>query len=102
MAGSSSDVTALDKSATHNLAAVELGARAIACNDAHFGVVENLLNPGQGINMGDGWETRRRREPGNDWCIIELGQPGSVEQVINRYRVFSRAIIPIAARFRPP
>lgn len=77
-----SDVTALDKSATHNLAAVELGARAIACNDAHFGVVENLLNPGQGINMGDGWETRRRREPGNDWCIIELGQPGSVEQVI--------------------
>jgi len=77
-----SDLTALDKSATHNLAAVELGARAIACNDAHFGVVENLLNPGPGINMGDGWETRRRREPGNDWCIIELGQPGSVEQVI--------------------
>ncbi len=77
-----SDVTALDKSATHNLAAVELGARAIACNDAHFGAVKNLLNPGQGINMGDGWETRRRREPGNDWCIIELGQPGNVEQVI--------------------
>ena len=77
-----SDVSALDKSATHNLAAVELGARAIACNDAHFGTVENLLNPGPGINMGDGWETRRRREPGNDWCIIELGQPGSVEQVV--------------------
>jgi len=77
-----SDPAALDKSAIHNLAAVELGARAIACNDAHFGAVENLLNPGKGVNMGDGWETRRRREPGNDWCIIELGHPGSVEKVI--------------------
>ena len=77
-----SDSATLDRSATHNLAAVELGARAIACNDAHFGAVENLLNPDQGINMGDGWETRRRREPGNDWCIIELGQVGIVEKIV--------------------
>ncbi len=77
-----SDASALDKSALHNLAAVELGARAIAWNDAHFGAVENLLNPGKGINMGDGWETRRRREPGNDWCIIELGHAGDIEQII--------------------
>jgi allantoicase len=77
-----SDIAALDKSALHNLAAVELGARAIACNDAHFGAVENLLNPGRGINMGDGWETRRRREPGNDWCIVELGHPGILERVV--------------------
>jgi len=77
-----SDVSTLDKAAVHDLAAVELGARAIAWNDAHFGAVANLLNPGRGVNMGDGWETRRRREPGNDWCIIELGHPGKVEQVI--------------------
>ncbi len=76
------DNATLDKSATHNLAAVELGARAIAWNDAHFGAAENLLNPGRGINMGDGWETRRRREPGNDWCIIELGRPGEVSEVM--------------------
>jgi allantoicase len=76
-----SDVATLDKSASHNLAAVELGARAIARNDAHFGAVENLLNPGRGINMGDGWETRRRREPGNDWCIIQLGHVGEVNEV---------------------
>ena len=76
-----SDVATLDKSASHNLAAVELGARAIAHNDAHFGAVENLLNPGRGINMGDGWETRRRREPGNDWCIIQLGHVGEVNEV---------------------
>ncbi len=76
-----SDAAALDKSSNHNLAAVELGARAIARNDAHFGAVENLLNPGRGINMGDGWETRRRREPGNDWCIIQLGHVGEINEV---------------------
>jgi len=77
-----SDIAALDKTALLDIAAVELGARAIAWNDAHFGAAANLLNPGRGVNMGDGWETRRRREPGNDWCIIELGRPGKVEQII--------------------
>jgi len=77
-----SDIATLDKAAVMNLAAVEVGARAIAWNDAHYGAVANLLNPGRGVNMGDGWETRRRREPGNDWCIIELGHPGKVEQVV--------------------
>jgi allantoicase len=31
--------------------------------------------------MGDGWETRRRREPGNDWCIVELGASGTIERI---------------------
>ena len=57
------------------------GGRAIACNDAHFGAVENLLLPTKAPNMGEGWETRRRREPGNDWCIIALGQAGIVENI---------------------
>lgn len=30
--------------------------------------------------MGDGWETARRRGPGNDWVIIALGQPGVIER----------------------
>jgi len=76
------DAAALDQSKRHDLAAVELGARAIAWNDAHFGAAANLLNPGRGVNMGDGWETRRRREPGNDWCIIELGQVGEIEELV--------------------
>ncbi|OIN01114.1 allantoicase [Polynucleobacter sp. QLW-P1DATA-2] len=50
------------------------GAYGVAWNDAHFGVVSNMLLPGRGINMGEGWETRRRREPGNDWCVIALAQ----------------------------
>ena len=71
-----------DKNEVLDLAASENSARAIAWNDAHFGSAANLLAPGRGVNMGDGWETRRRREPGNDWCIIELGHPGVIEQAI--------------------
>ena len=31
--------------------------------------------------MGDGWETRRRREPGNDWCLIALARPGLIDAI---------------------
>jgi allantoicase len=63
-----------------DLAAVEHGGRAIACSDEHYGSMQNLLAPGRGVNMGDGWETARRRGPGNDWVIIALGQPGIIER----------------------
>lgn len=64
-----------------DLAALVHGGRAIAWNDAHFGVCTNLLLPGRGINMGEGWETRRRREPGHDWCILALGVSGRVRRI---------------------
>ncbi len=63
-----------------DLAAVGHGGRAIACSDEHYGSMQNLLAPGRGVNMGDGWETARRRGPGNDWVIIALGQPGVIER----------------------
>ena len=63
-----------------DLAAVEHGGRAIACSDEHYGSMHNLTAPGRGINMGDGWETARRRGPGNDWVIIALGRPGVIER----------------------
>jgi len=65
-----------------DLAALENGGRGIAWNDAHFGTVANMLAPGKGANMGDGWETRRRREPGNDWAVIALGTPGIIERAV--------------------
>jgi allantoicase len=65
----------------YDLAALENGGRAVAWNDAHYGSVANLILPGRGIDMGDGWETRRRREPGNDWCILQLGAPGTIERI---------------------
>jgi allantoicase len=64
-----------------DLAALTNGARALAWNDAHFGSVANMLLPGRGIDMGDGWETRRRREPGNDWCVIALAGTSQIQRV---------------------
>ncbi|AMO36957.1 allantoicase [Thauera humireducens] len=65
-----------------DLVAMENGGRAVSWNDASFGSsAAALLLPGRGLNMGDGWETRRRREPGNDWCVLELGAPGTVEKI---------------------
>ena len=57
------------------------GGRAIACSDEHFGQMNNILLPDKGINMGDGWETARRRGPGNDWVIVALGHPGNLNKI---------------------
>ncbi|WP_024303687.1 allantoicase [Pseudogulbenkiania sp. MAI-1] len=65
-----------------DLVALENGGRPVAWNDASFGSsASNMLLPGRGLNMGDGWETRRRREPGNDWCVLQLGAPGIIEKI---------------------
>ncbi|HEY0647821.1 allantoicase [Phenylobacterium sp.] len=65
-----------------DLLAMAWGGRGIIANDEHFGRVENLTAPGRGVDMGDGWETRRRREPGHDWAVLELGTFGRIEEVI--------------------
>ncbi|WP_169570223.1 allantoicase [Sneathiella limimaris] len=64
-----------------DLASLFNGARAVAANNEHYGSPSKILAPGRGVNMGDGWETRRRREPGNDWAIIELGHAGVISAV---------------------
>ncbi len=64
-----------------DLVALENGGRAIACSDEHYGSMHNLNLAGRGINMGDGWETARRRGPGNDWVVLALGHPGRINKV---------------------
>ncbi|KAH7108484.1 allantoicase [Auriculariales sp. MPI-PUGE-AT-0066] len=65
-----------------DLGSVFAGARVVFTSDQHFGVGSNLLLPGRGKDMGDGWETKRSRTPGHkDWVIIRLGHPGYLEQV---------------------
>jgi len=64
-----------------DLVAVENGGRVISCNDMFFSSKDNLIMPGRGINMGDGWETKRRRGPGHDWAILKLGKAGFIEQI---------------------
>jgi len=64
-----------------DLFAIERGGVALVANDQHYGSIHNLNRPGRGLNMGDGWETRRRREPGADWVIVKLGHPGTIREV---------------------
>ncbi|WFD20232.1 Allantoicase [Malassezia caprae] len=48
----------------------------------HFGVGSNLLLPGRGKDMGDGWETKRSRTPGHrDWVVVQLAEPGVLSSV---------------------
>jgi allantoicase len=71
-----------------NLADKALGAAALGTNDDFFAGIENLLEPGRGSfdpdaygergKIMDGWESRRKRGPGHDWCIVRLGCPGRV------------------------
>jgi allantoicase len=70
-----------DASEIIDLAALANGGRGVDANDSHYGHPSNILAPGRGVNMGDGWETRRRREPGNDWAIIQLGHSGIIENI---------------------
>lgn len=66
---------------TVDLAALENGGRVLVASDEHFGVKGNLILPGRAPNMGEGWETRRRRGPGFDWVIVKLGRPGVFEAI---------------------
>lgn len=75
-----------------DLAARAFGGRALVANDEFFAPKERLLEPQPAIFIADrytdrgkwmdGWETRRRRTPGHDWCVIRLGLPGIVRAVV--------------------
>ena len=72
-----------DKAAVVDLAAAQNGGVAITCSDQHFGVKDNLLLPGRGKDMGDGWETARSRSKGHhDWTIIKLGSSGHIQKLV--------------------
>ncbi|MBI2428400.1 MAG: allantoicase [Ignavibacteriales bacterium] len=64
-----------------DLVSILEGGKAIAASDMFFSPMNNLLMPGRAADMGDGWETRRRRGPGFDWVIIKLGVPGTVSKI---------------------
>lgn len=81
----------VDRTKTIDLSALEMGGRALYANDTHFGVPENLIAPGKGVNMGDGWETRRNlaraTDPdywtkAHDFAILELAHIGDIERVV--------------------
>lgn len=75
-----------------DLADRRLGAGVVAASDEFFAGKENLLrrsapafDPHAYTARGklmDGWETRRRREPGHDWVVVRLGAPGVIRGVV--------------------
>ena len=68
-------------SKTVNLTSMLNGASIVGCNNEHFGRAENVLSPGRGKNMGDGWETRRSRGKNFDWLIIKMGRTGKINKI---------------------
>jgi len=64
-----------------DLAAVEHGGDVLLASDMFFGERRNLIMPGRAVNMSDGWETRRRRGPGDDWAIVRLGATAEVSRI---------------------
>jgi len=75
-----------------DLASARLGGKVLAANDEFFAPKENLVadndpvwDPARYTSRGkwmDGWETRRRREPGHDWAVIALGIPGFARRIV--------------------
>jgi allantoicase len=75
-----------------DIAAEKLGGAVLFANDDFFAPKENLLKAstpifieGKYTDLGkwmDGWESRRRRTPGFDWCIIRLGLPGIIRGIV--------------------
>jgi len=65
-----------------DLAYIKNGGKALLVSDMFFSDKNNLIMPGRGKDMGDGWETKRRRDPGPDWSIVKLAAQGSIEKVI--------------------
>jgi allantoicase len=64
-----------------DLASIKNGGLVLGASDMHFGPKDNMIMPGRAKNMGDGWETRRRRGPGFDWAVVRLGAPGMLSKV---------------------
>lgn len=75
------DVRTFETESEVDLAAMANGAFVVSCSDMHYGNRQNLIIPGRSTHMGDGWETKRRRGPGNDWSIVRLARRGLIERV---------------------
>ncbi|KAF9999076.1 Allantoicase, partial [Modicella reniformis] len=71
-----------NKHEIYDLASAGAGSVITDLSDAHYGHPSNMLLPGRGHDMSDGWETKRSRQPDHvDYCNIKLGQPGHVTDI---------------------
>ena len=75
------DWNKFEKDELIDLAFIKNGGKALLVSDMFFSDKNNLVMPDRGKDMGDGWETKRRRDPGPDWSIVKLGCEGSINKV---------------------
>ncbi|HEV2781664.1 MAG TPA: allantoicase [Actinophytocola sp.] len=71
------ELTFLDLN-SFDLAALENGGRIVGCSNMFYSSPANLISPGLAASMGDGWETARRRDEGNDWVTVQLAGRGVI------------------------
>jgi allantoicase len=71
-----------------DLAALDNGGRVIATSDPQASSPNSMLRPGDARDHRDGWMTRRRREPGNEWAVIRLAARGTVDRIVVDTRPF--------------
>lgn len=65
------------------LSSALMGSLAVSASNQHFTPASNIILPGRGKDMGDGWETARSRVKGHvDWVVIRLGLPGTAEKIV--------------------
>jgi allantoicase len=72
---------ALLEGLSFDLAALENGGDVVACSDRFYSSPRNAISPGLSRVMGEGWETRRRRVPGNEWLAVRLAGQAVVSLV---------------------
>ena len=61
-----------------DVAALAAGGTVTGCSNMFFGRPQKMLMPGLAQHMGDGWETARRREDGNEWVVVDLAAPTEI------------------------
>lgn len=86
----------LSKSNEVDVIALQNGGACVSFSNAHYGCPKNLIKPGRGVNMGDGWETARRLDrppileadenailkvPGNEWAIFKLATVSHINSI---------------------
>jgi allantoicase len=58
------------------------GGQVVASSDDFYTAASMLNRPGRARSMGEGWETRRRRDAGHDFVVFQLAFAGQVRRLI--------------------